>query len=250
MQLKFSIITVTFNAERWLERTIQSVIRQPAGFMEHIIIDGGSTDGTLDIIKKYQDKIAYWISEPDEGLYDAMNKGLQKATGDYVWFINAGDIIHASDTVANIVKGIGGPELPDVIYGETAVSDKNGNVVGMRRLKTPEDLNWKSFRWGMSVCHQSFIARKKIVPLYNLSYHIAADYDWCIRCLKSARVIHNTNIVLSDFLEEGLSSRRRNEALKERYRIMCRYYGRIPTIFFHMWFLVRFYFAKWVKGRV
>ena len=86
----FSIITITYNASRWLEQTILGVLSQSYPNIEYIVIDGGSTDGTVDIIKQYASGISYWVSEPDKGIYDAMNKGLQKATGDYVWFINAG----------------------------------------------------------------------------------------------------------------------------------------------------------------
>ena len=94
-----SIITITYNAERFLERTILSVMAQKAPNVEYIVIDGASTDGTLDIIKRYEKQITSWISEPDQGLYDAMNKGLHRATGQYVWFMNAGDELYDSQTL-------------------------------------------------------------------------------------------------------------------------------------------------------
>lgn len=248
--MKISVITVTYNARRWLERTLKSVIAQATDAVELLIIDGGSTDGTLELIGKYEDKIDYWISEPDKGLYDAMNKGLRQATGDYVWFINAGDTIAASTTVRLLLDQLKGKELPDVIYGETGICDESGRSIGTRRLKAPEQLNWKSFKWGMLVCHQSFLAKRAGVPLYDLQYKLAADYDWCIRCLKQAKSVHNSHLVLSEFLEGGVSSLRRREGLKERYRIMCRYYGKGSTLCRHVWFALRFYFAKWFIGRV
>lgn len=151
----FSIITVTYNASRWLERTILSVLSQSYASIEYLVIDGGSTDGTVDLIKQYEAGIAYWVSEPDRGLYDAMNKGLQRATGDYVWFINAGDTIYTADTVQKIVASLKkNVSLPDVLYGETAIVDAEGRSLGMRRLKAPRRLTWKSFRMGMLVCHQ------------------------------------------------------------------------------------------------
>ena len=104
----FSIITITYNAERWLEQTILSVLSQSYAGIEYIVIDGGSTDGTVEIIRRYASGIAYWTSEPDKGIYDAMNKGLQRATGDYVWFINAGDTFYAANTmqqVATLLEG-------------------------------------------------------------------------------------------------------------------------------------------------
>lgn len=250
-QPKFTIITITYNASRWLERTVLSVLSQSYPNIEYMIIDGASTDGTVDIIKQYASGISYWISEPDKGLYDAMNKGLKQATGDYVWFVNAGDTLYTSDTVQRIVVSLKKKvSLPDVIYGETAIVDAHGKSLGMRRLKAPAKLTWKSFRMGMLVCHQSFIAKREIAPLYDTHYRLVADYDWCIQCLKRAGKIHNTHLVLSNFLEEGLSSVQRKASLKERYEVMCKYYGKPVTCLLHGWFAVRFYTAKWLKGRV
>ena len=125
------------------------------------------------------------VSEPDSGLYDAMNKGLKLATGDYVWFLNAGDQVYASDTVENMVDGLRG--MPDVIYGGTMIIDEQQHEIGDRRLKPPEKLSWKSFRQGMVVCHQSLIVRREIAPDYNLEYRLSADIDWAIRASKEAR---------------------------------------------------------------
>ena len=245
----FSIITVTYNASRWIERTLQSIISQSHSGIELIIIDGNSTDGTQDIIRKYESKIAYWISEPDNGLYDAMNKGLAKATGDYVWFINAGDEIYSRNTVEQIVSKLGGT-LPAIIYGETEITDPGGHSLGMRRLHAPKKLTWKSFRMGMLVCHQSFIVRREKAPLYNTDYRYSSDIDWCIRCMREADSIFNAHLILSKFLEAGMSSENRKASLKERYDIMCKYYGKLPTQIRHLWFALRFYFSKYLKGRV
>lgn len=248
---KFSIITITYNASQWLERTVLSVLSQSYPAIEYIIIDGASTDGTLDIIRQYASGIATWVSEPDKGLYDAMNKGLKRATGDYVWFINAGDTLYTADTVQKIAASLKKDvSLPDILYGETMIVDAEGRQRGMRRLKAPEQLTWKSFRMGMLVCHQSFIAKRELAPLYNTEYRLVADYDWCIRCMQKARTIRNTQLVLSNFLEDGLSSVQRKASLKERYRVMCRYYGTLVTGALHIWFALRFYTAKWLKGRV
>ncbi len=248
---KFTIITITYNAARWLERTVVSILSQSYPNIEYLIIDGGSKDGTVDIIKQYAPGIAYWVSEPDKGLYDAMNKGLKQATGDYVWFINAGDTLQSAATVQRIAMKIGKrSSLPDIIYGETSIVDADGKPLGMRRLKAPKQLTWKSFRMGMLVCHQSFIAKRTIAPEYDLQYRLSADYDWCIRCLKQAKSIYNTKMILSNYLEEGLSTQQRKASLKERYEVMCKYYGKFATIILHGWFALRFYYAKWFKGRV
>jgi len=246
----FSIITVTYNASKWLERTIQSIISQSYPHIEYIIIDGNSTDGTLDIIKKYQSSITHYVSEPDKGLYDAMNKGLKSASGDYIWFINAGDMIYSENTVQEIVDTLDAGNLPDIIYGETQIVDEQGNSVAMRRLRAPEILTWKSFSMGMLVCHQSFIVKRTIAEPYNMQYRFTADYDWCIRCLKKANTVFNTHFILSRFLEAGLSAANRKESLKERYRIMCENYGKLPTQIRHIWFAVRFYAAKCTKKTV
>lgn len=247
----FSIVTVTYNAAEWIERTILSVLQQSYPHIELLIIDGGSTDGTIDFIRQYETGISYWISEPDKGLYDAMNKGLQQASGDYVWFINAGDTIHTADTLQEIVSNLKKKvSLPDIIYGDTMIVDAAGKPLGLRRLRPPGKLTWKSFRMGMLVNHQAFIVRREIAPLYDLTYRLAADYDWCIQCLKRAEKIYNTHRILANFLEEGMSSVNRKESLRERYRIMCKYYGKLSTSLLHVWFAVRFYTVKWFKGRV
>ncbi|MCL1937782.1 MAG: glycosyltransferase [Candidatus Azobacteroides sp.] len=245
----FSIITVTYNASRWIERTIQSVVSQTYPHIEYIIVDGNSTDETLEVVKEYESAITRWISEPDRGLYDAMNKGLKLASGDYVWFINAGDTIYSDDTVQKIVDRLA-DDRPDVIYGETEIVNAQGDSMGMRRLKAPQNLSWKSFRMGMLVCHQSFLVKRTIAEPYDLQYRFTADYDWCIRCLKQANTVLNTHLILSQFLEAGLSAANRKESLKERYRIMCDNYGKIPTQIRHFWFALRFYTAKCLKGRV
>lgn len=251
MQPIFSIITVTFNAEAWLEKTILSVLSQSYPAIEYIIIDGNSTDKTMEIVERYRSGIARVISEPDKGLYDAMNKGIKTATGDYIWFINAGDTLSSADTVQAIVANISKKKtLPEVIYGETEIIDGEGHFIGMRRLKAPQKLTWKSFKMGMLVCHQSFIVKRSIAPEYNLEYRFSSDYDWAIRSLKEAKNIQNSRMTLSHFLDEGMTSKNRKASLKERYKIMCKYYGKVTTSFLHGWFAVRFYTAKWFKGRV
>ncbi|MDR0733963.1 MAG: glycosyltransferase [Dysgonamonadaceae bacterium] len=251
--MTFSIITVTYNAAAWIERTIQSVLSQTCTDFEYIVVDGGSTDKTIDIIKDYELRIANFkfISEPDRGIYDAMNKGLKLAVGDYVWFINAGDRIHSPNTLQEIANQLSasGSRI-SILYGETEISDSQGNSLGMRRLKAPEKLTWKSFKMGMLVCHQSFIVRREIVEDYDLRYRYSADFEWCIRCLKKAEHVLNTHQTLSYFLEAGFSAENRKASLKERYEVMCKYYGKIPTQIRHLWFAVRFYFAKWIKRKI
>ena len=238
-QPTFSIITITYNAERWLERTILSVLSQSYPNIEYILIDGASKDKTLSIIDRYKDHIAKVTSEPDKGLYDAMNKGIRLATGDYLCFLNAGDSFHEDDTLQQMVHTLPGSELPDVMYGETALVDKEGHFVRMRRLSAPETLTWKSFRQGMLVCHQAFFAKRTLVEPYNLKYRFSADFDWCIRIMKKAHTLHNTRLTIIDYLDEGMTTQNRKASLKERFRIMAQYYGLISTAAYHVWFVLR-----------
>jgi glycosyltransferase involved in cell wall biosynthesis len=241
---KFSIITVTYNAEKVLEDTIQSVIFQTYRNVEYIIVDGASKDHTLEIVNKYHNRINKVISEPDKGLYDAMNKGIQLATGDYLCFLNAGDKFHDSETLQKIVHTLKGQELPDVIYGETAIVDEEGHFLHMRRLSTPAHLNWKSFKQGMLVCHQAFFVNRELAinHLYDLQYRFSADFDWCIRIMKKAKCLHNTRLTLIDYLNEGMTTKNHKASLKERFCIMAKHYGLISTILHHGWFVIRLFY--------
>ena len=242
---KFSIITVTYNAADTIEDTIQSVISQTYHHVEYIIIDGASKDNTLNIINRYQEHITCLVSEPDRGLYDAMNKGMQLATGDYLCFLNAGDSFHEDDTLQLMVHSLRNTEkLPDVLYGETELVDNEGHFVRMRRLSAPETLNWKSFRQGMLVCHQAFFARRELTEPYDLHYRFSADFDWCIRIMKKANVLHNTHLTLIDYLEEGMTTQNHQASLRERFYIMTRHYGWLSTILHHAWFAIRLLIKK------
>lgn len=236
---KFSVITVTYNAEKVLEDTIQSVIAQTYHRIEYIIVDGASKDGTHSIIDKYRQRIHTVVSEPDKGLYDAMNKGIALATGDYLCFLNAGDCFHADNTLFQMVHSIRGNELPDVLYGETALVNSKRHFVRMRRLSAPEVLHWKSFKQGMLVCHQAFFAKHSLVEPFNLKYRFSADFDWCIRIMKKAHTLHNTHLTIIDYLEEGMTTQNHKASLKERFRIMAKHYGLFNTTAHHIWFILR-----------
>ena len=241
---KFSIITVTYNAGAVLEDTIQSVITQTYRNVEYIIVDGGSKDHTLDIINRYREHIHTLVSEPDKGLYDAMNKGIRLATGDYLCFLNAGDELHEDDTLQLMVHSITGTELPDVLYGETAIVDEEGHFLRMRRLSAPENLNWKSFKDVMLLCHQAFFPRRELAEPYDLRYRFSADFDWCIRIMKKSHTLHNTHLTLIDYLNEGVTTRNHRASLHERFRIMCRHYGYLSTLARHAWFALRLLLKK------
>lgn len=248
----FSIITVTYNAEKVLERTIQSVTKQTYNGVEYILIDGNSKDNTLAIAERYKDVISLLVSEPDKGIYDAMNKGIKRATGDYICFLNAGDTFYTKETLATIVASLEQKEdsekakktAPDIVYGETAIVDEKGTFLHMRRLKAPKKLTWKSFKKGMLVCHQAFFVKRELAQTesYKLTYRFSADFDWCIRLMKRAKEMHFTEATLINYLNEGTTTQNHKASLKERFHIMCHHYGLVSTVLHHAWFAVRIFF--------
>lgn len=240
LQPVFSVITVTYNAAQTVEKTIKSVLEQTYERLEYIVVDGASKDGTQEIVRKYSPRISTFVSEPDNGLYDAMNKGMALAKGDYLCFLNAGDSFRTPDTLQQMLESLSHPDkLPDILYGETAVVDPEGNFLYKRRLSAPEVLTWKSFKQGMLVSHQAFFAKRSIAEAYDLKYRYSADVDWCIRLMKKSNCIHNTHLMLINYLNEGMTTQHRLASLKERFRIMCRHYGWFSTVLHHLWFVLR-----------
>lgn len=237
---KFSIITITFNAESVIDPTLKSVLAQTYTNYEYLLIDGGSTDSTVEKAKTSGIEFAHIVSEPDNGLYDAMNKGIALATGDYLCFLNAGDAFHAPDTLQTIVDTIKDEKkLPHVLYGETAEVDEKRNFVRMRRLKAPGNLNWRSFKDGMLVCHQAFYARRDIAPMYDLKYRLSGDVDWCIKVMKKSTRLVKVDATVIDYLQDGLSIKNHRASLIERFKVMSCHYGLLPTIGRHIWFVLR-----------
>lgn len=236
----FTIITVTFNAADTIGATLDSVRSQSCTLFEHLIIDGASSDDTLKICHAGATPRERVFSSPDKGLYDAMNKGIALARGKYLIFLNAGDRFHSSDTLQRITDTILSNNYPGVVYGQTDIVDINGNRLADRHLTAPKRLTLGSFAEGMVVCHQSFVALRRITSRYNLKYRYSADYEWCIRVLQHSRLNVMMPEVLTDYLSEGLSTKNRTKSLIERFRIMCYYYGTIPTLWRHLKFIPRF----------
>ncbi len=246
-----SVITITYNAAPVIRPTLESLNAQTFRNFEHLVIDGASKDDTVSIVNGMcPDSIVR--SEPDRGLYDAMNKGLRAAKGKYLLFLNAGDVLHAPDTLQryadaaylnrnNTPNADSRQRYADIIYGDTIVVDSARNFVKPRHLSVPERLTFRSFANGMLVCHQAFMVRRDLAPEYDLHYRFSADYEWTLRCLRASYPNHNVNLhaVAIDYLSDGLTDKNHRASLKERFRIMCRYYGTIPTILRHLRFLLR-----------
>ena len=251
--IRITYVTITYNAGKVLKRTLDSVLCQDYPNIVHLIIDGASTDDTLKLVDGYIERSneaenghrIQVMSEPDKGIYDAMNKGLRSLDGDYVCFLNAGDFLPASDTVSRIVEKISQSVLPAVLYGDTDIVDGEGHFLHHRRLAPPEHLTWKSFRHGMLVCHQAFYARTDfaIATPYDMQYRYSADVDWCIRVMKAASKENvpmlNLKMVVANYTQEGQTTLHHRESLMERYRVMAHHYGHIQTFLMHVWFVVR-----------
>ncbi len=249
-----SIITCTYNAAATLPRTLESVALQDYPAVEHILIDGLSTDDTLHIIEQYRQTNSLLAtehtiilhSEKDDGLYYAMNKGISAASGDYLLFLNAGDAFPDEHTLSNIFANINNEEpLPAVLYGNTDIIDDEGHFLRHRRLQPPETLTWKDFQYGMLVCHQAFYTLTSIAKAtpYDTHFHYSADFDWCIRVMKAAQeqglAIVNVHQIVVNYLSEGLTTAHHRASLLERFRIMSLHYGLLRTLALHAWFALR-----------
>ncbi len=249
--MKLTLITVTYHAEAVLERTLQSVLRQTArADVEYLVIDGASKDGTLDILKNYESVVSRVISSPDRGIYDAMNKGLALATGEYVWFLNAGDELFDESTFARFLEKI--PENADVYYGDALYVRDDGSAIGLRSEVTPHRLparaTWRDFRRGMVICHQSFVMRRNLAPPFRLDHPYSADIDWEIRCLKAARKVVNLGVPLSRYLVGGFSVKNLRASLLDRYVILREHFGLLPNLANHARIFWRgFWFARGKK---
>ncbi|MBK3333197.1 glycosyltransferase [Persephonella atlantica] len=212
-----SIITVVYNGEKYLEETIQSVINQVYPNIEYIIIDGGSTDGTLDIIRKYENYIDYWVSEPDDGIYDAMNKGIKSATGMWINFMNAGDSFTNREVLTKIKFHIYKEKA--LIYGNKI---QNGEIIfplDITKLEVGE----------IMACHQAMFFNKRVLKhelFYNVKYKIYGDYELVNRIyLKNPENLVYINEAICMFRGGGVSSKTSFQKRKDKYLILLNSYG-------------------------
>ncbi len=235
-----TIVTVCYNAEDFIENTIRSVLKQNLKEeIEYIIIDGASTDGTMNIIEGFKEVVDLLISEKDNGIYDAMNKGLSRSTGEYVLFLNAGDYLYSANIIAELQSY--GPDV-DIFYSDTYLIDSQNTILGTRSDLTtrelPDHLSLSSFKKGLVVSHQSFIPKRSITPLY-IPDNLSADIDWIIKCTKSSKRIIRINEIISCFLIGGISDQKKFRSLMDRSKIMMDHYGFFQTILIHLYILLR-----------
>ena len=208
-----TIITVAYNAVKDIENTILSVLNQTYPNIEYIIIDGGSTDGTLDIIKKYEGKISYWVSEPDKGIYDAMNKGALKATGEWLNFMNAGDTFYNQQVLEKVFKDNDWSDT-DVIYGDVIIKY-------LKKTKLKKPLFLEKIERQMAFCHQGSFVRTMLQKqyLFNTTYKISADYNFFHQLYIEGKHFHYLNFVIAKFLFGGLSSNAITKMFVESWHI-------------------------------
>jgi glycosyltransferase involved in cell wall biosynthesis len=239
---KLSIITITYQAEAYIERTLQSVFEQGcAQEIEYIVVDGASKDRTLEIIEANKAQINQIISEKDKGIYDAMNKGMQLAKGDYIQFLNAGDTFASSTTLKNLLEELS--KKPDVLFGEAVFVNNEGLPLGLRSEVTPhrlpEQLGWRHFRFGMVVCHQAFIAKRSISPLFDLQYRLSSDIDWEIQVLKKSQFTLKSAAPICHYLMGGASVQNLKRSWEERYQVLKSHFGFFPNFFNHLLIIIR-----------
>lgn len=240
----FSVITVTYNALPGLQRTVEAFQRQSFRNFEHIIVDGDSRDGTADWLAEVDHAQIRCISEPDKGLYDAMNKGLGMARGQWVWFVNAGDEPFDPSTLTMLSSLTDGA---DALYAEVMVVEPGGRELGTRSELTtqrlPDVLDWRSLKLGMMVSHQGFLVRREIAPHYILD-NLCADIDWMIRSLQVSHRVVRVHGIIARFETGGISTSRKRRSLVDRYKVLNHHFGFWPNLWAHGIITIRALFHR------
>ncbi len=240
---KISIVTVVFNRKDEFEETIENIFSQTYDNLEIIIIDGGSIDGTVDVIKKYDHKIAYWVSEPDKNIYHAMNKGIVKSTGKWINFMNAGDLYYDKNVIKNVFANSDYKEVDLLIgdsiieYGEFSRRYQNGNLSEI----------WKGARF----IHQSCFIKKEFqrLNLYNENNDISADFEFFFNSIEISKIkTYNLNHFVSIFRAGGLSDKRRIEALLANFKLVQKRFRFSPRVYsFYIFIILKETFKFVVK---
>jgi glycosyltransferase involved in cell wall biosynthesis len=228
---------VVYNGAKYLEETIKSIINQTYPNIEYIIIDGGSTDGTLDVIKKYEDYIDYWVSEPDEGIYEAMNKGIILSNGEWLNFMNCGDRFFDNDSVKEVFLNIIQFENfnYNIFYGKVIVVDENERI--FYRDGFEEDRSLSKLKFYMSLPHQSSFYNNSFFKkngLYDKNLKIAGDYEFLLRNYEYLKVKF-IDKVLSVMIYGGVSQKKYNAFLKEALMVRLKYCKKINLNYFRIY---------------
>lgn len=220
-----SVITVVFNGADHVEEAIEAVAAQTYANIEHIVIDGGSTDGTVDIIRRHESSIEKWISEADRGLYDAMNKGLSHVTDPdaYVLFANADDSLFSPDAIERMVASSAGEDL---LYGKMIFTDGKASGVLGRKVGF-DDLAYET------LCHPATLVRRRLfdtVGTFDTTFRIAADYDHIVRCFAAGATTRFVDVIVSRMRMGGLSDERFLLSCRERKKVIRRHFPLVPRL--------------------
>ncbi len=210
--VKVTVVTVTYNAEELLEATINSIVNQSYENIEYIIIDAASTDGTLDIIKQYENKINYWVSEADEGIYFAMNKAIEKATGEWINFMNAGDTFVDYSTIQKVIESL--EEDTELIYGDHSCDGVVGSVKNRKITRS------------MPCCHQSLFVKTALMKQYpyNTFYSISADYEFLLKMYQLGKKFQYIEEPIANYLRNGFSDQNQARWYLESLTLMMNHH--------------------------
>ncbi len=236
--MKFTIVTINYNNKDGLRQTIISVIEQLCQDFEYIIIDGGSRDGSLEVIKEYNDKIDYWESAADSGIYHAMNKGLLQVHGDWVIFMNSGDVF-ANKEVLGWVDSLVVPENIGIIYGDSFEKDASGQKKYLKALPFWES---KDYLHHKGICHQSSFTKALLAKKYQFDqqFMIAADYKMFYEIYMDGFSFYYLPQAVSVFDTCGICHRNRKQAFKEDAIIL----GKYKTLKYYYFYLKKFYYYR------
>lgn len=233
---KISIITASYNQGHRIEETFKNVQLQKYPNLEYIVIDGASTDNTIDVIKEYKDLISYWISEPDTGVYNAMNKGIAKATGDYIYFLNIGDSFYSSGVLLKVGEFACKFKDADLLYGDAWLRYSSGKIE-----KRASNYISKLNLYQKMICHQTLFAKRKLFIEnggFDEQYKIKADYDWMLRNLFKGATHKYLNFDICYYEVEGMSAFGYSKiSVFESPKIVEKYYSKNAKIFINKFIL-------------
>ncbi len=223
-RIHLSVVTVVYNGAPFLEETILSVTEQTYDNIKYFIVDGGSSDGTLDIIRKYEDSLDSWISEADRGIYDAMNKAIQGATPGYLCFMNAGDVFYNASTVADVVAALNDRE-PQVIYGDSQVRYADGFLRMDRALAIDQ------LRKGMCFSHQATFVEAELLKqnLFNIDNKIGADYELFCHLHSMKAEFTRVDVCIATTSADGVSDEQRTSSIKSHWLVARKYWPGLKT---------------------
>lgn len=211
--MKVSVVTVCRNALDMLKCTMESVMEQTFGDMEYIVVDGASTDGTVEFLKKYDEKHVKWVSEPDKGIYDAMNKGVAMASGEMVIFMNAGDRFCGSETLQRMINDVSADA--EVVYGDV-VKEQNGDMV-CKKAEAPQNSHRMYF------CHQSAMTRRDLLIKFpfDIKHKYSADFKFFKQVYLAGARFVQLPYPVAIFDTNGVSNTRRSAGLHDNIRVVC-----------------------------